>query len=60
MTPRYNYQIKSPNELKNLLNNFEGSIAMVKTGKNNSSSTEFFATNQFPERWKIFNFWENY
>ena len=59
MTPRYNYQIKSPSELKNLLNNFErGSIAMVKTGKINSSSTEFFfVTNQFPEldgRYSIF------
>ena len=59
MTPRYNYQIKSPSELKNLLNNFErGSIAMVKSGKNNSSSTEFFfVTNQFPEldgRYSIF------
>ena len=59
MTPRYNYQIDSPSELKNLLNNFErGSIAMVKTGKINSSSTEFFfVTNQFPEldgRYSIF------
>ena len=59
MTPRYNYQIKSPSELKNLLNNFErGSIAMVKSGKNKSSSTEFFfVTNKIPEldgRYSIF------
>ena len=59
ITPRYNYQIESPSELKNLLNNFErGSIAMVKSGKNNSSSTEFFfVTNQSPEldgRYSIF------
>jgi len=41
--PRYNYQIKNPNETKNLVNTFEnGSIAMVKIGKNKSSSTEFF------------------
>ena len=41
--PRYNYQIKNPNETENLVNTFEsGSIAMVKIGKNKSSSTEFF------------------
>ena len=41
--PRYNYQIKNPSETENLVNTFEsGSIAMVKIGKNNSSSTEFF------------------
>jgi len=41
--PRYNYQIKNPNETENLVNTFEsGSIAMVKSGKNKSSSTEFF------------------
>ena len=41
--PRYNYQIKDPYETKNLINTFEsGSIAMVKSGKNKSSSTEFF------------------
>ena len=41
--PRYNYQIKNPNETQNLVNTFEnGSIAMVKSGKNKSSSTEFF------------------
>ena len=41
--PRYNYQIKNPNETENLVNTFEsGSIAMVKNGKNKSSSTEFF------------------
>ena len=57
--PRYNYQIKNPNEIKNLVNTFEsGSIAMVKSGKNNSSSTEFFfVTSKIPEldgRYSIF------
>ena len=57
--PRYNYQIKNPYEAENLINTFErGSIAMVKSGKNNSSSTEFFfVTNKIPEldgRYSIF------
>jgi len=57
--PRYNYQIKNPNETENLVNTFEsGSIAMVKSGKNKSSSTEFFfVTNKIPEldgRYSIF------
>jgi len=57
--PRYNNQIKNPNEIGNLVNTFvDGSIAMVKRGKNNSSSTEFFfVTNQIPEldgRYSIF------
>ena len=57
--PRYNYQIKNPNETENLVSTFEsGSIAMVKSGKNKSSSTEFFfVTNKFPEldgRYSIF------
>ncbi|ABB50313.1 cyclophilin-type peptidyl-prolyl cis-trans isomerase [Prochlorococcus marinus str. MIT 9312] len=57
--PRYNYQIKNPNETENLVNTFEsGSIAMVKSGKHNSSSTEFFfVTNKIPEldgRYSIF------
>jgi len=57
--PRYNYQIKNPNETENLINTFEnGSIAMVKSGKNSSSSTEFFfVTNKIPEldgRYSIF------
>jgi len=57
--PRYNYQIKNPNETENLVNSFEsGSIAMVKSGKNMSSSTEFFfVTNKIPEldgRYSIF------
>jgi peptidyl-prolyl cis-trans isomerase A (cyclophilin A)/peptidyl-prolyl cis-trans isomerase B (cyclophilin B) len=57
--PRYNYQIKNPYETENLINTFEdGSIAMVKSGKNNSSSTEFFfVTNEIPEldgRYSIF------
>ena len=57
--PRYNYQVKNPDEIKNLVNIFEnGSIAMVKRGKNNSSSTEFFfVTNKIPEldgRYSIF------
>ena len=57
--PRYNYEIKNPYETENLVNTFErGSIAMVKSGKNNSSSTEFFfVTNKIPEldgRYSIF------
>ena len=57
--PRYNYQIKNPFETEKLVNTFEnGSIAMVKNGKNNSSSTEFFfVTNKIPEldgRYSIF------
>jgi len=57
--PRYNYQIKNPSETENLVNTFEsGSIAMVKSGKNNSSSTEFFfVTSKIPEldgRYSIF------
>ena len=57
--PRYNYQIKNPSETVNLVNTFEsGSIAMVKSGKNESSSTEFFfVTTSIPEldgRYSIF------
>ena len=57
--PRYNYQIKNPNETENLVNTFEnGSIAMAKSGKNKSSSTEFFfVTSKIPEldgRYSIF------
>ena len=57
--PRYNYQIKNPNETENLVNTFEnGSIAMVKSGKKKSSSTEFFfVTTKIPEldgRYSIF------
>ncbi len=57
--PRYNYQIHNPNETENLVNTFEnGSIAMVKSGKNKSSSTEFFfVTTKIPEldgRYSIF------
>ena len=57
--PRYNYQIKNPYEIKNLVNKFEtGSVAMVKSGKKNASSTEFFfVTNKVPEldgRYSIF------
>ena len=57
--PRYNYQIKNPYVTENLVNTFDkGSIAMVKSGKNNSSSTEFFfVTNKIPEldgRYSIF------
>ena len=57
--PRYYYQIKNPNETENLVNTFEsGSIAMVKSGKNKSSSTEFFfVTTKIPEldgRYSIF------
>ena len=57
--PRYNYQIKNPNETENLVNTFDsGSISMVKIGKNKSSSTEFFfVTTKIPEldgRYSIF------
>ncbi len=57
--PRYNYQIKNPSETENLVNTFDsGSIAMVKSGKNKSSSTEFFfVTSKIPEldgRYSIF------
>ena len=57
--PRYNYQINNPNETENLVNTFDsGSIAMVKSGKNKSSSTEFFfVTRKIPEldgRYSIF------
>ena len=57
--PRYNYQTKNPDENENLVFTFEkGSIAMVKSSKNNSSSTEFFfVTNKVPEldgRYSIF------
>jgi len=57
--PRYNYQIKNPSETVNLVNTFEsGSIAMVKSGKDKSSSTEFFfVTTKIPElngRYSIF------
>ncbi len=57
--PRYNYQIKNPNETENLVYTFEsGSIAMVKSGENKSSSTEFFfVTSNIPEldgRYSIF------
>ena len=57
--PRYNYEIKNPDETENLVSTFErGSIAMVKSGKNKSSSTEFFfVTNKIPEldgRYSIF------
>ena len=57
--PKYNYQIVDPSEITNLTNFFEkGSLAMVKSGERNSSSTEFFfVTNKFPEldgRYSIF------
>ena len=57
--PKYNYQIEDPSEIINLSNFFEkGSLAMVKSGEKNSSSTEFFfVTNKFPEldgRYSIF------
>ena len=50
---------KNPNEIENLVNIFDtGSIAMVKRGKNKSSSTEFFfVTSKIPEldgRYSIF------
>ena len=57
--PKYNYQILDPSEIVKLTNYFEkGSIAMVKSGERNSSSTEFFfVTNKLPEldgRYSIF------
>ena len=59
INPRYNYQIKNPYETENLVNTFDkGSIAMVKSGKSKSSSTEFFfVTSKIPElngRYSIF------
>ena len=48
--PRYNYQLKNPSDNENLVNLFEsGSIAMVKSGKKNSSTEFFFVTNKIPE-----------
>ena len=57
--PKYSYQIQDPSEISDLKNIFEkGSLAMVKSGKRKSSSTEFFfVTNKFPEldgRYSIF------
>ena len=56
--PRYNYQIKNPSEIENLVNVFEkGSMAMGKSGKNNSSTEFFFVTNKIKEldgRYSIF------
>ena len=57
--PKYKYQIKNPIEILNVKNLFEmGSIAMVKRGDKESSSTEFFlVTNKIPEldgRYSIF------
>ena len=57
--PRYNYQVKNPSEIKNLVNTFEaGSIAMAKRSNSKSSSTEFFfVTSKIPEldgRYSIF------
>ena len=57
--PIYRNSIVEPFEIGNIKNYFErGSIAMVKRGENNSSSTEFFfVTNKIPEldgRYSIF------
>ena len=57
--PKYKFQILDPSKVVKLENIFEkGSIAMVKSGNRNSSSTEFFfVTNRFPEldgRYSIF------
>ena len=56
--PRYNYQLKNPSDNLKLVNFFEsGSIAMVKSGKKNSSTEFFFVTNKIPEldgRYTIF------
>ena len=53
------YETLTGDEIEDLINTFEkGSLAMVKIGKNNSSSTEFFfVTNKIPEldgRYSIF------
>ena len=57
--PKYSYQILDPSEIINITKLFEkGSLAMLKVGERNSSSTEFFfVTNNFPEldgRYSIF------
>ena len=57
--PRYKNEIQDPNEVSNLKRTFEkGSLAMVKSGKFYSSSTEFFfVTNKFREldgRYSVF------
>lgn len=57
--PQYKTQITDPSQILNLATYFEkGSLAMVKSGKRNSSSTEFFfVTNKFPEldgRYSVF------
>ena len=57
--PKYSQEIENPSEVVNLKTVFEkGSLAMVKIGEMNSSSTEFFfVTNKFPEldgRYSIF------
>ena len=57
--PTYSYQFTEPSEIINIVNSFErGSIAMVKRGVRNSSSTEFFfVTSKFPElngRYSVF------
>jgi len=58
INPRYNYQITNPSETEHIVNAFErGSIAMVKSGKKNSSTEFFFVTNKIPEldgRYSIF------
>ena len=57
--PNYQNQIVDPSQVVKVENIFEkGSLAMVKSGKSNSSATEFFfVTNKFPEldgRYSIF------
>ena len=57
--PKYSHQIVNPSKIINIANFFEkGSLAMVKIGERNSSSTEFFfVTDKFPEldgRYSIF------
>ena len=59
LEPKYKYQIKDPIEINESNIFFEkGSMAMVKSGDRNSSSTEFFfVTNKIPEldgRYSIF------
>ena len=57
--PKYNYIIEDPTKIVDIKFFFEkGSLAMVKSSKNKSSSTEFFfVTNKIPEldgRYSIF------
>ncbi len=59
LEPNYKYSIENYYEIEDVKNFFQrGSLAMVKSGERNSSSTEFFfVTNKIPEldgRYSIF------